>query len=82
MPMTSTAPRRLSTQVSQTLALNQNAGEIEQEVRRRERVARIFPNGDAAFRLIGAVLADMNEAWMERRHLDMTEFYEAICSDD
>ena len=55
---------------------------LNQEVRRRERVVRIFPNDDAAFRLIGAVLADMNEAWMERRYLDMTEFYEAICSED
>ena len=55
---------------------------LNQEVRRRERVVRIFPNDEAAFRLIGAVLADMNEAWMERRYLDMAEFYEAICSDD
>lgn len=55
---------------------------LNQEVRRRERVVRIFPNDDAAFRLIGAVLADINDAWMERRYLDMAEFYEAICSDE
>lgn len=55
---------------------------LNQEVRRRERVVRIFPNDEAAFHLIGAVLADMNEAWMERRYLDMTEFYEAMCSAD
>ncbi|GHA79749.1 hypothetical protein GCM10009007_20840 [Formosimonas limnophila] len=54
---------------------------LNQDVRRRERVVRIFPN-DAAFRLIGVVPADMNEAWMERRYLDMAEFYEAICSED
>ena len=55
---------------------------LNQEVRRRERVSRIFPNDEAAFRLIGAVLADINEAWMERVYLDMTELYEARSSED
>ena len=55
---------------------------LNQEVRRRERVIRIFPNDEAAFRLIGAVLADINEAWMERVYLDMTELYEARSSED
>jgi len=55
---------------------------LNQEVRRRERVIRIFPNDEAAFRLIGAVLADINEAWMERVYLDMTQFYEARSSED
>lgn len=55
---------------------------LNQEVRRRERVVRIFPNDVAAFRLIGAVLADINEAWMEQRYLDMAEFYEAICAEN
>lgn len=35
---------------------------INQEVRRRERVVRIFPNTQSAFRLIGAVLMDIAEA--------------------
>lgn len=34
---------------------------LNQEVRRREQVARIFPNEKAAFRLIGAVLMDYND---------------------
>ena len=55
---------------------------LNQEVRRRERVIRIFPNDKAAFRLIGAVLADINEAWMERVYLDMTQFYEGRSSED
>ena len=35
---------------------------LNQEVRRRERVIRIFPNTQSAFRLIGAVLMDIAEA--------------------
>jgi putative transposase len=34
---------------------------LNQEVRRRERVIRIFPNSQSAFRLIGAVLMDCAE---------------------
>ena len=47
-----------------------------QEVRRRERVIRIFPNEASAHRLIGALLAEIHEEWQERRYLDMTEFHE------
>lgn len=34
---------------------------LNQEVRRRENVVRIFPNEDSAMRLIGAILIDINE---------------------
>lgn len=34
---------------------------INSEIRRRERVVRIFPNQQSAFRLIGAVLMDYEE---------------------
>lgn len=47
---------------------------LNEEVRRRERVIRIFPNDESALRLIGALLAEQNEAWQERRYLDMDEF--------
>lgn len=39
---------------------------INQEVRRRERVIRIFPNTQSAFRLIGAVLMDYSEEVAKR----------------
>lgn len=47
-----------------------------QEVRRRERVIRIFPNESSALRLMGALLAEIHEEWQGRRYLDMTEFHE------
>ena len=34
---------------------------LNEEVRRREKVIRIFPNEDSAIRLIGAILIDNNE---------------------
>src|SRR5512140_123873 len=49
---------------------------LNEEVRRRERVIRIFPNDDSALRLIGALLAEQNEVWQERRYLDMGEYAE------
>ena len=49
---------------------------LNEEIRRRERVIRIFPNDESALRLIGALLAEQNEVWQERRYLDMDEFAE------
>ena len=46
-----------------------------EEVRRREKVIRIFPNMDSTWRLIGAVLAERHEEWSTgRKYLDMAEF--------
>lgn len=49
---------------------------LNEEIRRRERVIRIFPNEESALRLIGALLAEYNEVWQERKYLDMDEFAE------
>jgi transposase-like protein len=51
---------------------------LNEEIRRRERVIRIFPNDESALRLIGALLAEQNEVWQERRYLDMDEFAEWV----
>ena len=51
---------------------------LNEEIRRRERVIRIFPNDASAKRLIGALLAEMNEKWQGRRYLDMDEFNDWI----
>jgi transposase-like protein len=53
---------------------------LNEEIRRRERVIRIFPNDASALRLIGALLAEQNEVWAERRYLDMDEFREWAAS--
>jgi len=53
---------------------------LNEEVRRRERVIRIFPNDESALRLIGALLAEQNEAWQERKYLDMDEFNEWVAA--
>ena len=47
-----------------------------QEVRRRERVIRIFPNEDSVLRLIGALLAEFHEEWQCRKYLDRAELHE------
>jgi len=42
---------------------------LNQEVRRRERVIRIFPNTQSAFRLIGALLMDYDEEQTKKKIL-------------
>ena len=50
---------------------------LNEELRRRERVIRIFPNRDSAQRLIGAVLVEKHEEWSAgRRYFDMKEYWE------
>ncbi|OPZ65755.1 MAG: Transposase, Mutator family [Firmicutes bacterium ADurb.Bin506] len=52
------------------------AERLNEEVRRRERVIRIFPNEASALRLIGAVLMELDEAWStNRRYLNMDEYW-------
>jgi len=53
---------------------------LNEEIRRHERVIRVFPNDDSALRLIGALLAEQNEASEERKYLDMEEFEERAAS--
>jgi len=47
------------------------------EIRRRERVIRIFPNRESAIRLLGALLIELDEKWRtERRlYLNMEEYW-------
>jgi len=47
-----------------------------EEIRRREKVVRIFPNMQAAWRLIGALCAEQHEEWAHgRRYLTMNEYF-------
>lgn len=48
-----------------------------QEIRRREKVIRIFPNMESAYRLVGALCTETHEEWSTgRRYLDMNEYFE------
>jgi transposase-like protein len=48
---------------------------MNEEIRRRERVIRIFPNSASVERLIGALLMEIDEKWSSgRKYLDMTEY--------
>ena len=49
---------------------------LNEEIRRRERVVRIFPNLAAAQRLLGAVLQEIDEAWTTgHRYFDMRAYW-------
>jgi len=46
-----------------------------EELRRREKVIRIFPNIDSAWRLLGALLSEYHEEWSTgRKYFDMAEY--------
>jgi transposase-like protein len=48
-----------------------------QEIRRREKVIRIFPNQESVYRLVGALCAETHEEWSTgRRYLDMEDYFE------
>jgi len=50
---------------------------LNEEIRRRERVIRIFPNRESAIRLIGALLMEIDEKWGSgKRYFDMAEYFE------
>jgi putative transposase len=48
-----------------------------QEIRRREKVVRIFPNQESVYRLVGALCAETHEEWSTGRcYFNMEEFFE------
>jgi putative transposase len=44
---------------------------LNEELKRRSKVVRIFPNEQSCLRLLSALCQDFSEAWDERRYLDM-----------
>ena len=49
---------------------------LNEEIRRCERVIRIFPNRESAVRLLGALLIEQDEAWATgHRYFDMTAYW-------
>jgi len=50
---------------------------LNEEVRRRERIIRIFPNRESAIRLLGAVLMERHEQWtMGHRYFEMASYWQ------
>ena len=50
---------------------------FNQELKRRTRVVRIFPNREACLRLVTALVVEQSEEWVTgRRYLDMRELEE------
>ena len=56
---------------------------FNQELKRRTRVVRIFPNPEACLRLVSAMAVEQSEEWLTgRRYLDMEELCEHRRSED
>lgn|SRR5690554_85727 len=52
---------------------------LNQEIRRRERVIRIFPNEASVIRLMGALLMEQSEKWQTgRKYFDMDLYYQTV----
>jgi putative transposase len=49
---------------------------LNEELRRRERVIRIFPNADSVLRLLGAILLETHEQWISGRAYTTMDRYE------
>jgi transposase-like protein len=50
---------------------------LNEEIRRRERVIRIFPNRESALRLLGTLLLEQDEAWTTgHRYFDLTSYWQ------
>jgi transposase-like protein len=51
---------------------------LNEEVRRRDRVIRIYPNEASVIRLLGSVLIEQDEKWSTRKYLDMDDYYQFV----
>jgi len=49
-----------------------------EEIKRRTRVVRIFPNEQSCIRLVAALAIETNEEWMGRRYLNMSHEEESV----
>ncbi len=68
---------QLPTLYQRRLRTSNLAERVNEEIRRRQRVIRIFPNEAAAERLIGAWLADLHGKWqIGPKYFDMQEFWD------
>ena len=72
-----TAVLMLPERYRQRLRTTNGMERLNEEIRRRERVIRIFPNRESALRLLGALLMEIDEKWSSgKRYLDLTDYFE------
>jgi len=72
-----TATMLLPAAYRQPLRTTNSVERLNEEIRRRERVIRIFPNRDSADRLIGAILMEHSEKWLSgKRYLSMDDYWQ------
>ena len=56
---------------------------LNEEIRRRERVIRIFPNEASVIRLMGTLLMEQDEKWQTgRKYFDMELYYHTVRGND
>jgi putative transposase len=71
-----TAVLALPASYRQRLRTTNAVERLNEEVRRRERVIRIFPNRESVIRLLGALLMEQDESWTTGKHsFDMTAYW-------
>jgi putative transposase len=59
------------------LRTNNGLERLNEEVRRRERVIRIFPNRESVIRLLGALLSELDEQWTTgHRYVEMAAYWQ------
>ena len=67
---------QLPEELRKRLRTNNTIERVNQEIRRRDRVIRIFPNDLSVLRLMGALLIEQNEKWAAGlRYLNMTVYH-------
>jgi transposase-like protein len=72
-----TAILALPTAYRKRLRTTNGVERLNEEIRRRERVIRIFPNRESAIRLLGALLMEQDEQWSTgQRYLDMSVYWQ------
>ena len=75
-----TAVLSLPLNIRKRLRTTNGVERLNQEIRRRERVIRIFPNELSAIRLMGALLIEHDEKWSSGRIYLNLDTYHQACS--
>ncbi|WP_020372960.1 IS256 family transposase, partial [Sulfobacillus thermosulfidooxidans] len=69
---------QLPESLRQRLRTTNGVERLNAEIRRRERVIRIFPNRESAIRLVGALLLEQHEVWTTgKRYLNLEPYWQA-----